>query len=109
MPTTILLGNTAPVESVRIEDPETGDSVVERNDRSDLGNTITTVTLPDDPPMKLVEVLQAVQNLWPWHSDADGPEWVESDDSVLAGHIADHFTTDTHESVVGRPKGWKEG
>lgn len=105
MPTVLLLGNTAPVDSVRGADDE-----LTRTSRPDLGNRITTVSLPEDAPMPPSEVLRSVRDLWPWHSDADGPEWVEcDDDEALAGVVAAEFTTPDHACSVGRPKGWEEG
>lgn len=99
--TIITLGNTAPIEVVKADDGSE-----DRVDRSDLGNTTTTVSFPDG--WDLNEQLQAVGNLWSYHSD-DPPEWVESDDDLLAQVVARNFTSDGHECAVGRPSGWKEG
>ena len=106
--TTLLLGNTAVVEVRTNEDPKTGERLPdERIDRSDLGNRTTTVRFPQDVPLDTR--VQHVRELWPYHSDADGPEWVESDDDpLLAELVARNFTTETHTCTVGRPKGWKE-
>lgn len=106
----LLLGNTAVVEVIKTEEIDDNGTVTsvteERVKRPKLGNQITTVEFV--PGMKLSEKLAAVESLWPKHSD-DLPEWVESDDSALAGVVADQFTTDDHECRVGRPSGWKEG
>lgn len=101
---TLTLGNTAPVEVVKIEDGE--DVREQRTARPDLGNTLTTVSFPDG--WDLGEQLKAVGDLWPYHSD-DPPEWVESDDALLAEVVARNFTSDEHSCRVGRPSGWREG
>lgn len=101
MPTTLLLGNTAVVESVRGDDGE-----LRRTARSELGNQITTVSFPDD--MGFTDRLRAVESAWPFHSD-DPPEWVEcDDDDALAQLVARAFSSGDHECRVGRPRGWKE-
>lgn len=113
MALTLYLGNTAAIEKHEIEDPATGAIEIEKVDRADLGNAVTTVVFPDEGAPRIVEALQTVKNLWPWHSDADGPEWVEAedDDAAFAAKVADlvaeEFTTDTHACAVGRPADWE--
>lgn len=104
--TTVLLGNSAVVQVLPREGDDGERLADERVDRSDLGNRTTTVRFPTDVPFE--ERIAQVRQLWPYHSDADGPEWVESDDTTLAEVIASAFTTDSHTCRVGRPKSWKE-
>lgn len=98
----LLLGNTRVVEKFR----ERGDTLRKRK-RPDLRNQVTYVHFPDGT--SLVDAVKNVVDLWPWHSDADGPEWVESDDELLARAVAEHFTTGDHTCVIGRPDGWNQG
>lgn len=127
----LLLGNTSVVQAFQIREDEEPKRVLDahglskrpnnakdvgvgtagelRVDRSDLGNRITEVLIPDGTP--LFDALRDVIATWPLHSDADGPEWVESpdgDEEEIASLIARHFTNDDHECAVGRPKGWVE-
>lgn len=111
MSVTVLLGNTAVAEVHRVDKDK-----LERKTRSDLGNQVTRVSFPDDPPVRTSEALTTIRDLWPWHSDSDGPEWVEveNDEDGAAGErlaalIADEYTVDGHVCKVGRPKSWKEG
>lgn len=103
MATTVHLGNTAVVEKFR----DHSDNEVKVRARPDLRNQITEVHLPDGTG--LIDTVRNIADLWQWHSDADGPEWVESSDPIVAVAVAEHFTTDDHECVVGRPDGWNEG
>jgi len=105
MALTITLGNTSVVASS--QDEETGEVIREK--RGDLGNQITTFEFPDNIDGQTEIQLAHVVDAWPYHSDADGPEWVESEDELLAQLIARRFTTDSHKCQVGRPKNWKEG
>ncbi len=105
MATTVILGNTDVIESR--QDPETGET--QRTPMPRLGNQVTTVEFPDNTDGHAEIQLAQIVDLWPYHSDADGPEWVETDDDLLGQLIARRFTTDTHKCQVGRPKGWKEG
>lgn len=125
MATTILLGNTAVVEVIKrprreTDPPEMASNGTELRDgveveivsdriqRGDLGNRITTVEFPDELDGDLETQLGHIRHLWPYHSDTDGPEWVESADDLLAGAVARVFTTAAHECVVGRPTDWAE-
>lgn len=104
------LGNTAVVEVFKERDPKSeieGAEKEVRVERSDLGNQITNVNFPEGTPDD--EMLVHVRQLWPYHSDADGPEWVECEDEHLANSVARMFTNETHECQVGRPSGWQEG
>jgi hypothetical protein len=97
--------------------------------RGDLGNRVTMLGVPRLSSPGPAEVRQAaargadlgllratrasdvvavVREAWPFHSDADGPEWVECDEESWARAIADEFTVGEHSCVVGRPKGWKD-
>jgi hypothetical protein len=98
----VYLGNAQVLEHFR-----DSDGVVKRRDRIDLQAQVTTVHFPDD--WSLGERLESLRKLWPWHSDTDGPEWVESDDELLATAIASQYTTKDHECRQGRPEGWNEG
>lgn len=63
------------------------------------GNSITTFIVPDD--VGALEAIRTVADTWtPYHSD-DPPEWVESDNDVVADGVAEHFGC-----KVGRPKKW---
>lgn len=101
--TYLLLGNTAVVEKFR----DRRDEKVKKRKRPDLRNRVTEVHFPEG--ITLVDAVKNVVDLWPWHSDADGPEWVHSDDDLLARAVAEHFTKDGHVCTVGRPADWREG
>lgn len=132
MPTTLLLGNTAPVLSVK-----QADDTVTRTSMPEAGNQVTTVQFPDgalqaeaagralgtnnDPMLVLIGrslkgddkayalALRDVQDLWfGAHSD-DPPEWVECDDPEFARVVADYFRLWGGDPVVGRPEGWEVG
>jgi hypothetical protein len=100
---TLYLGNTAPVEVVKTE---SGKKVSTKRHTLNVGNTVTEVQFPDG--WDLGDQLAALGDLWNYHSD-DPPEWVESEDGLLAEVAARRFTNDDHTCEVGRPKGWKEG
>lgn len=110
----LVLGNTAVVEVFKKPDPEAGTGDVPegaevdvRVAREDLGNQLTNVSFPEG--LHDDEMLAHVRQLWPYHSDADGPEWVECDDAHFAESVARLFTNDNHTCQVGRPDGWQEG
>lgn len=102
-PTIVRLGNAQVIEFYR--DPD--DDTVKRRDRIDLQARVTEMQIPSS--FTLAEGIAAVQTMWPWHSDTDGPEWVESDDPIIARAVSEQFTSDTHRCVIGRPDGWNEG
>jgi hypothetical protein len=69
-------------------------------------------TSPDSPqhvwrPLKPSEVVTLVKRAWPFHSDANGPEWVECEDEKIARAISDEFTYGFHQCPVGRPADWQ--
>lgn len=104
----LILGNTAVATVVKQADPDDEEREVEvRTSMPELGNQLTIVDPPDGTPDD--EVLAAVRSLWPYHSDADGPEWVECDDAHIAESVARMFTTEEHTCAVGRPDDWQEG
>lgn len=86
---TVLLGNTAvtvPVTEAQAvthsgdEAPPAPKAV----DAPELGQQITTIALPAE------STIADVVACWAAHSSAD-PAWVESDDDVLAGQVAEHY------------------
>lgn len=108
-PTVVHLGNTAPIE------PQPGASIdgegVERtalvldNGRED-NNTITTLSVPAG--MRLSEALVSVSNAYRTHHSDDPPEWVVSSEPLLARLLAEEFTSEGHECIVGRPDSWTD-
>lgn len=67
------------------------------------GEQITTANIPDSDPLasKLRTITHGDQHtagIWPTHSTAPAPSWVESDDPELAAAIAEHYGC-----PVGRP------
>jgi hypothetical protein len=74
----IYLGNHSPVEVTR--DPD--DTLI----RTALdGKLCTTVGIPDDwSTAETIQALTHPSGVWAWHSDADKPAWVASDDPALA-------------------------
>lgn len=109
---TVLLGNTAvtvPVPGAQAQ--VNGDSPVVE-DRSDLGQQITTVCPPTEVET-VDEQVQAVADAWrAWSAAA--PAWVESDDEVLEAAVAAHFgcpvgCPDNGNPDVHNHQTWVEG
>ena len=89
--------------------------------RPDLGNRVVEVGVPafDWLParagqgshewrtFKTSEIVAMVSAAWPYHSDADGPEWVECADEGVCRAIADEYTHSGHTCEIGRPDGWE--
>jgi hypothetical protein len=110
----VLLGNENVIESVK-KDPG-GDASPENltvKKRKDLGNQITTVSLPDT---HTVDTKHGAVTMWPFeeqlaairrfiemHMDGS-PAWVESTDGALQLVIAQQYGC-----PEGRPKTWKTG
>lgn len=94
----IALGNTAPIEPVKVDDT----TAVERIARPELGNQVTIFNVPDtlDVGQALLTVSQVFAS---HHSDAP-PAWVESDDETIAAVLARQYGC-----PVGRPVDWVEG
>lgn len=67
--------------------------------RVPLGEQVTTVSIPDSYTLdeKLRTVMHA-DGVWPAHSEAPGPSWVESDDEELSAALAAHYGC-----PIGRP------
>lgn len=59
--------------------------MLRKRERIDLHNQVTTVEFPDG--ISLVDAVRNVRDLWPWHSDADGPEWVECGNGRLMAFV----------------------
>jgi hypothetical protein len=93
---TIVLGNTAPIQAVKVDDESTA---VERVARPDLGKTITTFDVPDS--VGVGEALQTVSSVFASHHSDEKPAWVESDDEVVAQALSREFGC-----PVGRPNDW---
>lgn len=112
-----LIGNVSP-------EGQAGPDQLVKVTRPDLGNQITYVDIPDVDylpaksgpgnmehvwrPLRASEIVAIVNAKWNYHSDSDGPEWVECENEAVARAIADEFTWGDHECVVGRPDGWEE-
>lgn len=96
---TILLGNTAPIQPVKV-DPNTTE--VERVPRPDLGNTVTTFNVPNH--IGAGEMLSTISSVFKSHHSDAKPAWVEGDDEVIVAALAREFGC-----PVGRPGGWQEG
>lgn len=94
---TITLGNTAPVQAVKVDDT----TAIKREPRPDLGNTVTTFVVPDN--VGVGEALQTVSSVFASHHSDAKPAWVESDDEVVAQALSREFGC-----PVGRPDGWGE-
>jgi len=96
--TVIALGNTAPIEPVKVDDT----TAVERVARPELGNQVTVFDVPDsvDVGQALLTVSQVFAS---HHSDAPAA-WVESDDETVAAILARQYNC-----PVGRPTDWVEG
>lgn len=136
--TYVLLGNTAPVNTVGPAGASPGGMVPAVDAHGDpIGNTITQVSMrpgwdnadeaalaigtPNDPVLNQIDeyltdapdrvkigVLE-VADLWQYHAVAgDLPEWVESDDDELAQALSQWFSIRGHECTVGRPGGWDD-
>lgn len=93
---TIVLGNTAPIQAVKVDDESTA---VERVPRPDLGKTVTTFDVPDS--VGVGEALQTVSSVFASHHSDEKPAWVESDDEVVAQALSREFGC-----PVGRPNDW---
>lgn len=136
--TYVLLGNTAPVNSVGGNDATPGGAVPATDaDDNPLGNTITQVSMRDgwddeevaqlamstdndavlnqirdyltDAPDRVKIGVLEVQDLWQYHAiPGDLPEWVESDDDDLASAVSAWFSIRGHDCQVGRPAGWDD-
>jgi hypothetical protein len=95
---TIVLGNTAPVQPVKVDDKT---DAITRVARPDLGNTITTFEVPDSVGIGVA--LQTVSSVFASHHSDAPPAWVESDDKVVAEALSRQFGC-----PVGRPNDWDE-
>ena len=135
--TFVLLGNTAPVNTVGAAGASPGGlSPATDPSGNPLGNTITQVSmrenwddveeaelaLSSDNDQVLVQIGEYVDaenrvkigvlevgDLWQYHATpGDLPEWVESDDDELAQALSQWFSIRGHECTVGRPAGWDD-
>lgn len=95
----VVLGNTAPIEPVKID--EASDAVT-RVPRPDLGNQETIWRIPGDE--SLANVTRLVTEGWSSHHSDAPPAWVESDDPLVAEILSREF-----ECPIGRPKDWVVG
>lgn len=95
---TVTLGNSAPIDTYR---PDDAFDAVERIPL-DVESSITTYVVP--PEVKLGEAIRTITDTYlAYHSD-NPPEWVESNDPLLAAAVAQHYTTDDHVCEIGRPE-----
>lgn len=90
---TIVLGNTAPIEPVKVSEDSTE---IRRVPRPDLAPTETEFRTDND--LNSVEVLQIAGVFRSHHSDADA-SWVSSDDSKIEALLAAEF-----DCPIGRPR-----
>lgn len=102
---TVKLGNEAVLEPYK---PDPGSNETKVKQRKDLGNQITTFSLPglsvgDPTGWTFEKWLGAVTSMWEMHSDK-APAWVESDDETLQKVISAQYSC-----REGRPKSWKVG
>lgn len=104
----VMFGNESVIEQLKKDEggDATPDNLTTRA-RKDLGNQVTTFTIPpatDDPTGWTVQKqLAFVTSVWPLHSDKQ-PAWVESDDATL-----EQFFAAQYNCPAGRPKNWKVG
>lgn len=112
---TLQLGNDAVIETRKIDDDfavEEGN--VQKYRRKDLGDQITTVSLPDTyialekdgsstAQWSLDQQIATVKQFVSLHF-ATKPVWVESDDKILAQVVSSMY-----DCPLGRPKNWKNG
>lgn len=113
-----LIDADSPTARVQITRPDLGQQITEvvipAEDWLPVGRTARTdareaASVPGHAwrALRASEVVRLVADLWPYHSDSDGPEWVECDSEQYARAIADEFTYGGHECVVGRPDDWE--
>jgi hypothetical protein len=71
--------------------------------RVPLGVQVTTVTIPGGhTAAEQMRTITHQDGVWPAHSDAPGPVWVESDDHELAAALAAHYGC-----PIGEPEDWE--
>jgi hypothetical protein len=92
----IHLGNTAPIEPVKVDESST---TVERVPRPELGNQITTFDVPND--LGAGEVLTLVSKVFQSHHSDEKPAWIESDNAAIRDALASEFGCPTE-----RPADW---
>lgn len=97
MSKTVIFGNSAPTQPVKVRPDETETVQVEL----DGGSRETVMVFPDD--MSLVEILQNVTSTWGRDHSLEDPEWVKSDNALLQAALANAF----ERTVEGEVKGWK--
>lgn len=95
---TIQLGNTAPIEPVKVDPNSTEVNRVPMG----ASEAITTFSVPDH--IGVGQALTSVSSVFRSHHSDEAPAWVESDDEVLASALAREF-----DIPVGRPDGWGDG
>lgn len=91
------LGNIAPIQPVKLSDDETA---IIREPLAGVDRTETIFQLPDE--WDLSNMIDTVKKVFASHHSDDLPEWVESDDEVLAQALARDLGC-----PVGRPEDWK--
>lgn len=96
--TTVYLGNS---QAVTVADVDDGKGGVRRTrtPRRDLGKTRTEVKIPDEGNTRQ-EKIQAItdpEGVWAYHSEAEKPGWVASDDQELAEALGAIYGTEVRE------------
>ena len=110
----VMLGNESVIEAVKKDEgADASEENLKFKARKDLGNQVTSFTIPpisklpdgtvDETGWTLQKQLAFVTSVWPLHSDKN-PAWVESDDEALQGFFASQYGC-----REGRPKNWKVG
>lgn len=92
------LGNTAPIEPVKVLEEETD---VIRVPLEGISKTETIFELPED--WDLSESIDVVKKVFASHHSDDDPAWVESDNEVLALALSQDL-----DCPIGRPEDWDE-
>lgn len=110
----VRLGNASVIEAVKKDEGvDASEENLNYRARKELGNQVTTFTIPpisyledgtvDLTGWTLVKQLDFVTRVWPMHSDKN-PVWVECDDPLLQAHFASQYGC-----REGQPKNWSVG
>lgn len=92
-----LLGNASAIESKKTEDEDGTPSLEQRPIE---GRQVTTFEFPEG--ISLGDALLSVRDAWRYHSANDAPDWVESDNEVLATLLGGEYDCPTT-----RPDDWE--
>lgn len=70
-------------------------------------NTVSVTEFKPPEDMGLIEAVTTALRVYAEDHSDDPPEWVWSNDGAMAHAIADHFSRQGHECVVGIPDNWE--